>query len=128
VDDGKELLTVTVPERTTSVAFAADGSLATAGLDGTIKIWETEKGKELKSLKSDEGVWSLTFTPDGKRLASAGWDQVINFWDVDAGKVASKIVAHDRSVLSIAFSPNGAKIASGGIDQAIRVWDLGAKK
>ena len=55
-----------------SVAFGPDGNrLASAGGDGTVKVWDTATGQEILTLKGHTSfLTSATFSPDGKRLAS----------------------------------------------------------
>jgi len=65
-----------------SLAWSPDNKrLASAGQDGTIKVWEAITGKELLTLRGhEEGVNGVAWSPDGKRLASAGQDQTIKVW------------------------------------------------
>lgn len=47
--------------------------LATASLDGTIKIWDCLTGQEILSLREHpRGAFSVAFSPDGRWLASSG--------------------------------------------------------
>ncbi|MBX7104501.1 MAG: WD40 repeat domain-containing protein [Gemmataceae bacterium] len=66
----------------------------------------------------------LTFSSDGKWLATAGRDLSIRIWDVSTGQVARTLIGHQEAVEAIAFSPGGAMIASVGQDQIVRLWDL----
>ena len=65
------------------LAFSPDAKrLASASLDGTVKVWDTATGQELLTLRSDTGGFhSVAFTPDGGRIAAAGHDGTIRIWD-----------------------------------------------
>src|SRR5262249_30929559 len=61
------------------VAFSPDGErLASAGGDGTVKIWNSRTGKVLQTLPAHSGpVVSVAFHSDGKHLASRGADRQV---------------------------------------------------
>jgi len=108
-----------------AVAFAPDGkTIASAGVDRTIRLWKTATGELIRTVGEHEGrVLTLTFSPDGKLLATAGPDLKVYLWDPDAGKVVRTLVGHTDTILAVGFSPDGKLLATASLDQTIRVWD-----
>jgi WD40 repeat protein len=102
-----------------SVAFSPDGRLLASGSeDNTIKFWDVNTGKLRKTLQGEDfWVKSITFSPDGRTVASEG-DQ-IKLWDMETNKALFTL----EGMRGVAFSPNGGLLASGGFND-IKLWDM----
>jgi hypothetical protein len=66
-----------------------------------------------------EGVWSLSFCPDGRRLASAGNARKIKLWDTETGLELLTLNGHKDFVFSACFSPDGRKLVSSSWDRTV---------
>ncbi|KAJ7729215.1 P-loop containing nucleoside triphosphate hydrolase protein [Mycena olivaceomarginata] len=72
---------------------------------------------------------SVSFSPDGARIASGSEDNTIRVWDAMTGQqVGDALEWHTDIVCSVAFSPDGARIASGSVDKTIRVWNAATEQ
>ena len=98
--------------------------LASAGGDGTVRLWDPATGQPAATLDGhDGGVSGVAFSPDGHLLASAGGDGTVRLWDPATGQPAATLEGHAGGVNGVAFSPDGHLLASGGNDGTVRLWD-----
>ncbi len=70
------------------------------------------------------GIESVTFSPNGKVLASGGRDNQVKIWDVVSGQELKSLTGHTNAVISVTFSPDGKLIASssGSGNIALKSW------
>jgi WD40 repeat protein len=73
-------------------------------------------------------VTSVTFSLDGKTIASGSWDKTVKLWDVATGKPITTLNRHSDLVTSVTFSPDGKTIASGSFDKTVKLWDVATGK
>ena len=109
-----------------SLSFRPDGRTLASGLsDGTIRIWEADTGKLLRTFMGHaSGVENIAFHPDSKTLASSGrLDGTLRIWEADTGELLHTLTGHTGWIHNFSFSPDGRTLASANHDETIRIWD-----
>ncbi|MGA7729848.1 MAG: hypothetical protein WCD37_01105 [Chloroflexia bacterium] len=109
-----------------AVAFSPDGrTVASAGDDGAIWLWDTQTHRLLRSLVGHDGqpVTGLAFSPDSGMLASGSWDNKVRVWVVSSPLQLLELDGHTDDVTAVAFAPGGKILVSTGREGTIRLWD-----
>ena len=108
------------------LAFTGDGrSLATADIDGVIRLWDVASGTARCTFHGHEGeLRAAAIHPRGDLLVTGGQDRVIRLWSLPSCAPAGVLEGHERRVLDLAFSRDGAWLVSAAEDETARLWRM----
>jgi WD40 repeat protein len=115
--------------RVTALVFDPEGrhfavASGTPGSAGDVRVFAAVPGPALYTIAAHTDlVYGLTFSPDGRTLATSGYDRLVRLWDVVTGKEIRTLRDHSDAVYSVAFSPDGKLLATAAADRAVKVWD-----
>ena len=118
------------------VVFSADGRLLAAACASAywgkkkgipaIQLWDIATEQLLFTVKKQtENIEALTFSPNGKVLASAEASSGIRLWDVESGTLLGTLKAAPSSKV-LAFSPDSRLLATGNSEGTVQLWNIHA--
>ena len=111
-----------------SVAFSPDGErLASAGGDGTVKVWNSRTGEVVQTLNARHRLRLFRGVPPrrqppGLRGRGSGGEGLGLDDGQDGLHRPGFIGAHYGTAYGVAFSPDGRRLAAGS-EGAVNIWD-----
>jgi WD40 repeat protein len=111
-----------------SVAWSpAGGTVALGTMSGRLRTWRPLPAgygpPDIDVAAHEATIWDLSFSPDGRLLASASADGTVGLHDPATAARVGTLAGHEGPVYGVDFSPAGTLVATSSRDQTIRLWD-----
>ena len=135
--DGAVLQTIDVgPRKVLDLAFSPDGRQLAGALGsydhfeidltpGEVQVWDPGTGEVLFSLPEDsQPLIAVTWSTEGRWIASGGWDSVVKLWDVKTRREIHKLRGHREVITGLSFSHDSRRLVSSSDDASAKIWDV----
>jgi WD40 repeat protein len=111
---------------TFALDFSPVENLLASASEDQIILWNIADMQPFTIIDHVVNAVSISFSPDGKSLASSSGNSSIILWDVTSGQSKGEpLSAHKGFVSDIEFSPDGSRLAScSREDDMIILWDV----
>ena len=112
------------------IAFSPDETkLAASMVDNTVVVWDIGTSQPLYSLDLEwndfwggDRVSALSFSYDGRVLATGDENGGLALWDGATGRLLQEIEAHDSDILALDYSSDGKWLITASRDGTAKVW------
>jgi WD40 repeat protein len=89
------------------------------------QLWDMQSLEPMRQLKGhDELGLSVSYSANGKFLATGGSDNTTRIWNAANGKQLFVLKEHEDLIRDVAFSPDSKILASASRDDTIKLWDV----
>jgi WD40 repeat protein/serine/threonine protein kinase len=107
------------------VVFSPDDRLLAIAKQKNVQLWDVQQQKLVAKLTPKQGglVSSLSFHPNGARLAAGSTMRTVAIWDLTTLEEVTTYSGHTDDVHTVNFSPDGKYVASGGRDRSVHIWN-----
>eukprot|EP01012_Entosiphon_sulcatum_P025929 TRINITY_DN31308_c0_g1_i1.p1 TRINITY_DN31308_c0_g1~~TRINITY_DN31308_c0_g1_i1.p1 ORF type:complete len:512 (+),score=88.86 TRINITY_DN31308_c0_g1_i1:23-1537(+) len=112
------------------VKAAGDEILVSCSDDNTLCLWHpTKASKPVNRLAGHQKIVNhVSFSPDGKTIASASFDKSVKLWHATEGRHIATLRNHVGSVYQVAWSLDSRLLISASADSTVKLYSLKTQK
>jgi len=125
-------------EIATAVFLNDNATVASAGVFGTVKLWDTSTPppSAFAALSATSNLWHLKYSPEGSRLAAKALTGPVHLFDarseellfsLDAGQPVEGPAPEYPWQAQLAFLSDGSLLAAGNGDHTASVYELNSR-
>lgn len=125
VDNGEEFAAFRAHAgRITTLDLSADGQrVASGGIDGYARLWDSRSGKKLGEIELRYVVGTMAFSPDDRHLLVGDESGAEVLWELATDR-RTTLAGHSQSPDSVAWSGDAQWLATGSQDKTVLIWSL----
>mmetsp|Transcript_40541 Transcript_40541/g.82878 ORF Transcript_40541/g.82878 Transcript_40541/m.82878 type:complete len:477 (-) Transcript_40541:214-1644(-) len=116
------------PQQRYDLALGGDGveRMVSASDDHTMYLWEPSRSKKPLTRMTGhvQPINHVSFSPNGRLIASASFDKSVRLWHGATGKYLATLRGHVGAVYQVAWSSDSRLLVSASKDSTLKLWDV----
>jgi WD40 repeat protein len=105
------------------MGYAPNKAFFAVAHDELVSLWSAASCRPVMEFKGHSSiVYSVDFSPDGKRLLTGSNDNTARIWDLATGHSIAVLRGHTGAVQRALFDPLAQRAATVSDDYSIRIW------
>jgi WD40 repeat protein/tRNA A-37 threonylcarbamoyl transferase component Bud32 len=130
LDTGQEVNSIPLPNLPYGVAAHPDASRVAIGSPETplVHIYSVADGQKQQTLVHSNGVYGLSWSQDGRRLAAACGDQFVYIWNLSGESPTAMLLPHEGTAIWCQFTQRGDLLLSWGWNLIAKIWNVESGK
>ena len=123
---GEVVRTIDPPGLPIDTALSPDGERIVAGdlFEGGARVYDVATGEEILVLPGRYSVGAVSWSPDGRWIATGSGDSFVRVWNAETGELEQRLSGHTGEVITVDWGPDSRRLVSGGSDGTARVWEV----
>jgi WD40 repeat protein len=93
-------------------------------LSSTTVLSQIDRPRLIAQLGHSGQVTSVTFSPNGKLIATGGETGEVILWEVTSRHALRRLRAHNGTVKAMLFRAGGDELVTVGFDKMVKIWEV----
>ena len=124
----REPIEIDVGSDVWAMTFSTNGKHLVSGGRGGVQVWRVEDGKRTATMETNDIVYCLAVSKDGRWIAAGTGLGEVLVWDSATHEQVFKLKEDIEDVNGVDFSPDSCRLVSASDNNTASIWDIATRE